>query len=118
LPFFRPIFRKGNSFCLYGERKKAISFEALIKETMKYPYFPVPLEKLGATLQFTEINPGDTLVLGDNITVRSTANNHPDGRISYCIQYGNKFCCYVTDYEHGPEKAQGLLELCAEMVSF
>lgn len=85
---------------------------------MKYPYFPVPLEKLGATLQFTEINPGDTLDLGDNITVRSTANNHPDGRISYCIQYGNKFCCYVTDYEHGPEKAQGLLELCAEMVSF
>ena len=112
-PFFQPAFHIGNSFCLYGEKRRYISFAGLIKRTMRHPHFPVPLEKLGAALHFTEIEPGDMLELGDGITVRTIANNHPDGGISYRIQYGNKSCCYVTDYEHGPEKAQALLELCA-----
>ncbi|HPX69395.1 MAG TPA: MBL fold metallo-hydrolase [Bacillota bacterium] len=112
-PFFQPAFRIGNSFCLYGERKGNVSFAALIKRTMRHPHFPVPLEHMGAALHFTEIEPGDMPELGDGITVRTAANNHPDGGISYRIQYGNKSCCYVTDYEHGPEKAQALLELCA-----
>jgi len=112
-PFFQPAFRIGNSFCLYGERKGNVSFAASIKRTMRHPHFPVPLEHMGAALHFTEIEPGDMLELGDGITVRTAANNHPDGGISYRIQYGNKSCCYVTDYEHGPEKAQALLELCA-----
>ncbi|NLT95537.1 MAG: MBL fold metallo-hydrolase [Clostridia bacterium] len=112
-PFFKPAYRKGNSFCLYGESKENVSFAELIKRTMEHPHFPVPLENLRAALYFTEIEPGDMLDLGDGITVRTTANNHPDGGISYRIQYGNKSCCYVTDYEHGSEKARGLLELCA-----
>ena len=113
LPFFQPFFSRGNSFSLYGERHKSFSLLDLIKTTMQHPYFPVPLEKLGASLHFTEIMPGDRLDLGDGITVGTVANHHPDGGISYRIQYGAKSCCYVTDYEHGSEKAQALLELCA-----
>jgi len=112
-PFFLPAFRKGNSFCLYGERKRYISFASLIKRTMRYPHFPVPMENLGASLYFTEIEPGNSLNLGDGISVQTAANNHPDGGISYRIQYGDKSCCYVTDNEHGSKKAQALLELCA-----
>lgn len=111
-PFFRSVFRKSNSFFLCGERKRNISFAALIKRTMKHPHFPVPLEKLGAALHFIEIEPGDRLDLGDGIAVRTAANNHPGGGISYRIQYGDKSCCYVTDYEHGSEKARGILEMC------
>jgi phosphoribosyl 1,2-cyclic phosphodiesterase len=112
-PFFLPAFKKGNSFNIYGEGKGDISFETLIRRTMRFPNFPVPLENLGAALHFCEIEPGDILELGDDITVRTVASNHPDGGISYRIQHGDKSCCYVTDYEHGSEKAQALLELCA-----
>ncbi len=112
LPYFQPAFHRGNSFCFYGEKKEDISFTSLIKRTVRPPYFPVPMENLGAALCFSEIEAGESLDLGDGITVRTAANNHPDGGISYRIQYGDKSCCYVTDTEHGTEKAQAILELC------
>lgn len=112
-PFFAPAFQKGNQFCLYGERKEQITFATLMKRLMMYPHFPIPMEKMGASLHFTEISPGDTLDLGDGITVQTAANNHPGGGISYRIQYQGRSCCYVTDTEHSEIRDRALLELCA-----
>ncbi|HQI16990.1 MAG TPA: MBL fold metallo-hydrolase [Bacillota bacterium] len=111
-PFFLPAFKRGNSFNIYGEGKEEITFEALIRRTMRFPNFPVPLENLGAAMHFKELKPGDVIDIRDGITVHTVANSHPDGGVSYRIQYGEKSCCYVTDYEHGSDKAEGLIRLC------
>lgn len=111
-PFFKPAYRAGNSFCLYGEKRKGTGFAAQIKQLMQPPYFPVPMERMGASLTFREILPGDAWDLGGGITVQTAANNHPGGGISYRVQYRDKSCCYVTDTEHSKRGEQDLIELC------
>jgi phosphoribosyl 1,2-cyclic phosphodiesterase len=111
-PFFLPAFNKDNHFCLYGERHDSITFATLMKRTMMYPHFPIPMEKMGAGIHFKEVTPGENFALGDGITIKTAANNHPDGGISYRIQYQDQACCYVTDTEHSKTTDEGLLELC------
>jgi phosphoribosyl 1,2-cyclic phosphodiesterase len=112
LPFFKPAYKGDNRFCLYGARPKETSLESLLKRAILAPLFPIPLEKMGADFRFRETAPGEELDLGQGITVRSAANNHPDGGLSYRVQYGDKSCCYVTDTEHGGSADQALQELC------
>lgn len=111
-PFFRPAYQKGNSFHFFGERKGEYDLATIIGRLMTYPYFPIPLEKMGAELSFTEIVPGDSFELGRGITVRTIASNHPNDCIAYRVQYGSRACCYVSDHEHSAEIDQDLLELC------
>jgi phosphoribosyl 1,2-cyclic phosphodiesterase len=111
-PFFAPAYNKQNRFRIYGVKEGERSFESLLKSTMAAPHFPIPLEKMGADIRFQELSPAQGIDLGDGITVQTAANNHPDGGISYRIQYGNKSCCYMTDTEHGSPADQGLRELC------
>ena len=56
------------------------------------------------------------LDLGDGITVRTTANNHPDGGISYRIQYGDKSCCYVTDTSMAQIRLRGSWNFVSERI--
>jgi len=111
-PFFLPAFSKQNQFRIYGAKEGSISFEKLLKSSMTPPHFPIPMEKMGAGIHFTEIAPGEGVDLKDGITVRTAPNNHPDGGVSYRIQYQDKACCYITDTEHSAQLDPALLELC------
>lgn len=111
-PFFAPAYNRHNQFRIYGVREGYNTFESLLKSTMASPHFPVPLEKMGADIRFEELVPAQVVELGDGITVRTAANNHPDGGISYRVEYEGRACCYVTDTEHGSCRDEGLLRLC------
>jgi len=107
-PFFAPAYKKENSFRIYGPTFKGSNFADIMSGQMHYHYFPVSLEKMGAIFTFRELESGDTLELGDGIRVTTTLNNHPNGGLSYRLDYGGRSCCYVTDYEHFPKINQGL----------
>ncbi len=99
-PFFAPAFAKNNHFNLYGPTRADIDFADLMKGQMTYQHFPVNLDSMGADIFFHELLSGDVLELGENIVVKTTHNNHPNGGLSYRFDFDNRSCCYVTDTEH------------------
>jgi phosphoribosyl 1,2-cyclic phosphodiesterase len=54
-PFFKPAYdpRRQFTFAIYGKDRKEKSLENVFKDQMKIELFPVPLEKMGASLSFT-----------------------------------------------------------------
>lgn len=99
-PFFAPAFIKGNHFILYGESKMNLDFPNLMRGQMMHPHFPVSLDKMGAKIDFREVTSGETIDLGDNITLKTIHNNHPGDCLSYRLEHEGQACCYVTDTEH------------------
>ncbi|MGI5911882.1 MAG: MBL fold metallo-hydrolase [Syntrophomonadaceae bacterium] len=102
-PFFAPAFVKGNYFKLYGQSKTDITFTDLMAGQMTYQHFPVSLQQMGAKFEFIELDSGTTFDLGDSIKLTTTSNNHPNGGLSYRLDYQGRSCCYITDTEHYPE---------------
>lgn len=99
-PFFLPAYKKGNSFDIYGKRSRDLSFADNMSNLMIDPHFPVSLSNMDAELNFYDVESGQTVELEENIIVKTTNNNHPNGCLSYRIEYGDKSCCYITDTEH------------------
>lgn len=102
-PFFAPAFVKGNHFRLYGQSKIDTTFADLMAGQMVYQHFPVSLEQMGAVFEFCELDSGVYLDLGDGISLKTILNNHPNGGLSYRLDYQGRSCCYITDTEHSPE---------------
>ncbi|MBP7066234.1 MBL fold metallo-hydrolase [Ferrovibrio sp.] len=115
-PFFSPAFRKSCHFTIRaGHVADRGGIEQVFRSQMAEPFFPVPLEKMGAQFVFQDFRAGDRFTLGDGITVRTKPLNHPDGATGYRIEYGGKAMCYVTDTEHTPGKPdQNVLDLIAD----
>lgn len=102
-PFFAPAFVKGNHFRLYGQSKIDTTFADLMAGQMVYQHFPVSLDQMGAVFEFCELDSGVYLDLGDGISLKTILNNHPNGGLSYRLDYQGRSCCYITDTEHSPE---------------
>ena len=114
-PFFAPSFRADRSFVLMaGHLHDHGSVEKVLANQMSSPIFPVPLEKMGSKMEFADFKPGDTFGLGEGITVKTPALNHPGGATGYRIEFRGKAMCYVTDLEHvigaPDETVLGLIE--------
>jgi phosphoribosyl 1,2-cyclic phosphodiesterase len=112
-PFFSPAFRKSCRFVIRaGHVADSGGIEQVFRSQMAQPFFPVPLEKMGAEFIFQDFRAGERFTIGDGISVRTTPLNHPDGATGYRIEYGGKSLCYVTDTEHTPGKPdQNVLKL-------
>lgn len=109
-PFFTPAFQAGNRFTLYGPGFMNQAFETLMRGQMVFLHFPVQIEEMAATISFREVRGGGEMDLGDGIRVKTFANYHPNGGISYRIEAEGHSCAYVTDIEHTPEQTGGLHE--------
>ncbi len=115
LPFFRPAYIPGNKIRIRsGHHISGGGLENALREAMHDPLFPIPLEIFKADLDFINFNAGDTLEIGDGITVRTARLNHPNGCTGYRVTYDGKSVCYVTDTEHVVGKLdQVVLDLIA-----
>ncbi len=111
-PFFSPAFLGQNSLWLYGEGKSDLSFADQLRNLMQTPHFPVQLDQMAAKIRFREVRAGESFTLAPGVTVRTASNNHPNGALSYRIDYAGRSCCYVTDTEHRQEVDADLAALC------
>lgn len=100
LPFFKLAFEPKHSFNLYGERKKHLSLETVIKEQLKYPYSPITWDNFLSEFNFFEISGDNKIDIGDGIIVSTLSTDHPGGNIAYRVDFEGKSCCYITDLEH------------------
>ena len=66
---------------------------------MLHPNFPVPLQIMGAQLDFNDIEVGETLKIGE-VRVETAHLNHPGEAVGYRVNWQDYAAAYITDTEH------------------
>lgn len=103
-PFFVPAFIKGNRFHIYGAvAPNGATIEQRLNDQMLHPNFPVPLQIMGAQLEFKDLGVGETVQLGD-VTIENALLNHPGEAVGYRISSQGCSAAYMTDTEHFPDR--------------
>ncbi|HEX6957463.1 MAG TPA: MBL fold metallo-hydrolase [Ferrovibrio sp.] len=114
-PFFSPAFKQDRHFTIRaGHLAELGGIGKVLESQMAQPFFPVPMDKMGARIESIDFRAGDSFNLTPQIKVRTVPLNHPDGATGYRFEYGGKALCYVTDTEHVPgspdQKILGLID--------
>jgi phosphoribosyl 1,2-cyclic phosphodiesterase len=101
LPYFAPLFMKGNHIKVWGPKQGEVEMETILRQLMQPVTFPVPLDALAATLEVEHVNAQPVSTPG--FTVRSMRVRHPAVTMGYRLERpGGPAIVYVTDNELGP----------------
>ena len=115
LPFFSPLYSPQNKFHFYSFRSDFLgrqSLKRVLEAQMALPYFPVDLSAMSAEREFTEMEGGDQVVIGDT-RVTACHLNHPQGCLGFRFDTTAGSIVYATDYEPGRREFDApLRELC------
>lgn len=95
LPFFTPIFIPGNTIHVYAVQEDLPDVFGTI---FRKPYFPVPLENLGARIVYHRIEPRAPISFG-SIRMTPYQLDHPDPCWGYRVEAGGKVFSHVVDTE-------------------
>jgi phosphoribosyl 1,2-cyclic phosphodiesterase len=96
LPFFGPCYNPSNKIDFYSP---VPDLKNILSGQMVFPYFPVPLDAMGAKKEFHLLE-NNTKIAGKTISLRKM--NHPGDSYSYCINENGKRVIYATDTELTP----------------
>jgi phosphoribosyl 1,2-cyclic phosphodiesterase len=101
-PFFQPAYDQKRHFtiAIFGKGQHSIDLESIFETQMLQEYFPVPLDKIGATLTFFRHDKACYLA-PSGIRVIASRHNHPGDAYGYRIVEGETSLVYCTDVEHG-----------------
>ena len=102
IPFFGPIFQRGNHFTIWGAKALQTSIGRVVRDQMAPVVFPVAFEELDATIDFTEI--AEECRQGNGYEVRAYQVRHPGGALGYRFseQHDNhRALVYISDNELG-----------------
>ena len=104
IPFFAPLFRKGNHFTIWGSRSLQTSIGRVVRDQMSSVVFPVSFEELQARVDFQEL--AEERHAGRGYEVSATSVRHPGGALGYRFTTGNadgRALVYVSDNELSPQ---------------
>ena len=96
LPFFAPMYQKGNRFHVYARHRDDTHLRAVFASQSDTPYFPVPFEQVQADIAFRELVEGAQFEIGP-VKVRCTRLNHPWIAMAYRLDCDGASVAYVTD---------------------
>jgi phosphoribosyl 1,2-cyclic phosphodiesterase/DNA-binding response OmpR family regulator len=97
LPFFAPLFVPGDEWDIYGPRGLAQSLRDTLAGQMRYTYFPVTLEQLGARIRYHDLVEG-VFEAGD-VRIRTEYLNHPALTLGYRLEADGACLVYASDHE-------------------
>lgn len=101
LPYFAPLFMKGNVLKVWGPKQGDVAMETILRQMMHPAVFPVPLDALAATLEVEHVT--ETPFQTPGFTVRSMRVRHPAVTMGYRLERREgRSLVYVTDDELGP----------------
>jgi len=106
IPFFAPLFIRGNSWDIYGPKGLSQSVKAALAGQMEHTYFPVALEHLGATIRYHDLVEG-VFSVGD-VRISTRYLNHPALTLGYRLDADGAIIAYCSDHEpHSAALASG-----------
>jgi phosphoribosyl 1,2-cyclic phosphodiesterase len=101
LPYFAPLFAKGNVVRVWGPQQGDVAMETILRQQMHAAVFPVPLDALAATLEVRHVE--EEPIRTPGCTISAMRVRHPAWTMGYRLECaGRKTLVYVTDDELGP----------------
>lgn len=113
-PFFAAAYNPNMviNILAMGKDRKISNLEDIFKEQMKTEYFPVPLEGMGATCNFLQIEQNELII--NDAKIRVIKQNHPGGSYGYRLEDNGKVLVVCTDIEHGDFVLPEIVEFCKD----
>jgi phosphoribosyl 1,2-cyclic phosphodiesterase len=99
IPFFGPLYRKGNVFLFHSVLRKGLELRAAVEGQMVNPYFPVDMSAMGAVRHFFDLDERPIDLNGAIIS--SAALNHPQECVGYRVDADGASFVLATDTEPG-----------------
>jgi phosphoribosyl 1,2-cyclic phosphodiesterase len=106
LGFFAPFFDPECTIRVWGPRPLEGSLEELIATYLSPPYFPVPFERIPASISFTELGAESFEI--DDVVVTSTSVCHPGSTLGYRLSQNGSSLAYIPDNEPALDRESGL----------
>lgn len=100
IPFFAPLFQKGNHFTIWGSESLQTSIGRVVRDQMSPTVFPVTFEELDARIDFQELSEARSSNHGYDVSAMPV--RHPGGALGYRFTNGNaggRALVYVSDNE-------------------
>ncbi len=115
LPFFVPLYIKGNDFELMGPAHQDNSMRDLISAQMDGVYFPITIREFASHMHFRDLAE-ETIQFGD-IEVKTMLLAHPGQCLGYRGNYKGRSFCYITDNELYPPSSASHNERYVEQLA-
>src|SRR5579862_3268322 len=84
LGFFAPLFREDCAVTIWGPPQEGLSFADRVRAWLSPPHFPVPFERLGAAIDFVEVE-GESWEL-EGLHFSCARVRHPGPTLGYRIE--------------------------------
>ncbi len=97
VPFFAPLYLRGNQIELFGPYQGDLTIERAISAQMESVYFPVTIREFGARLVFRDLRE-ETLQFGP-VRIDTMLLRHPGYCLGYKLTCRGRSICYITDNE-------------------
>lgn len=98
---FKPVYIKGFNITIYAQKPEKGSLKEVFEDMLNNRYWPVPLDKLDAKIQFREVHPL-IFKINDRIAVEARPHPHPGGALGFRLLVDGKIISFITDIEHPP----------------
>ena len=99
IPFFGPLYRKGNVFLFHSVLRKGLELRAAVEGQMVNPYFPVDMSAMGAVRHFFDLDERPIDLNGAIIS--SAPLHHPQECVGYRVEADGASFVFATDTEPG-----------------
>jgi CheY-like chemotaxis protein/phosphoribosyl 1,2-cyclic phosphodiesterase len=117
IPFFAPLFIRGNQIEVFGPYQGDLTIERAISAQMDGVYFPITTREFAARLMFRDLRE-ETLKLGP-VEIQTMLLKHPGYCLGYRLNARGKSICYITDNElYLPEHPRYDLQYIERLSSF
>jgi phosphoribosyl 1,2-cyclic phosphodiesterase len=123
IPFFLPLYQKGNHITFYGETISGQKVKEILSNQMTSEYFPVNIDEIIAETKFIEIGANSNYHIG-NLEIQTLHARHSSPTIAFKFTENNKKFVYMTDNElqlenlnHNPSKSE-ILQQNKELIDF
>jgi CheY-like chemotaxis protein len=97
VPFFAPLYLRGNQIELFGPYQGDLPIERAISAQMESVYFPVTVREFGARLVFRDLRE-ERLEFGP-VRIDTMLLRHPGYCLGYKLSCRERTICYITDNE-------------------
>jgi phosphoribosyl 1,2-cyclic phosphodiesterase len=96
LPFFSPLYQRGNSLHVYARKRDDLHLRAVFASQTDDPYFPIPFDEAKADIAFRELLDSAQFSISD-VQVSCTRLNHPYIATAYRLTADGAAVVYVSD---------------------
>jgi phosphoribosyl 1,2-cyclic phosphodiesterase/ActR/RegA family two-component response regulator len=97
IPFFVPLYMKGNEFEFLGSDQGDVTLKEYLSEQMDSVYFPVTMNEFSSSVSFRSLTEETFMI--EKIRIDTIMLNHPGRCLGYRVEYNGKIFCYITDNE-------------------